>query len=614
MNRPIQVKAWMFWAAAVATGLMLSAAWPARGFTPLVFVAWVPLLWAEDYVYRRRKAAEASKVAGQGHAGHGGDAAQAGDVPVKPRRYHVFLYALTAFFVWNVLTTYWIWNSTPAAALAWVANALLMATVFWLYHVTARRLPSYSARGGVLIVYWLAFEYIHHVWDIAWPWLTLGNVFATQPAWVQWYEYTGTPGGSLWVLLVNMLFLAWCKATVSAAPKRERTIKAAAVCLAILLPVGGSMWRYTHYRSTGRQVETVVVQPNIDPYGEQYDIPPAEAVRRMLFLGEYALSPQTRFLVTPESMIQEYVWEHKLAYSPSVAAIQGFLDEYPGLSVVAGISTYSQLAPEDSATRGVRKRPGVLGGKTLYYLAHNTVMVIDTATGRAETPAAATSGITAETAVTASAQASASGSQAYTLPPYAQRPVFALRHKSKLTPAVEIMPLVDKIGFLEKWAIDLGGIVGTLGTDAEPKVFRSLRPGDTVRYADVICYESIFGDYVTGFCRNGAELLFISTNDGWWGDTPGHRQHAEYARLRAIENRRDIARSANTGISAFISQRGDVLQRTAYWEPAVIKHNMKTNRELTFYSRYGDILGRTFGPISLLLLLGSLVLRIVKRG
>ncbi len=582
----------MFWAAAAATGLMLAAAWPARGFTPLAFVAWVPLLWAEDYVYRRRKAVAGSTAAGQ-----------AGDAPVKPRRYRVFLYALTAFLIWNVLTTYWIWNSTPAAALAWVANALLMATVFWLYHVTTRRLPLHSARGGVLVVYWIAFEYIHHIWDIAWPWLTLGNVFATQPAWVQWYEYTGTSGGSLWVLLVNMLFLAWCKATVAAAPKRERTVKAVAVCLAILLPVGGSMWRYAHYRSAGRQVETVVVQPNIDPYGEQYDIPPVEAVRRMLFLGEYALGPQTRFLVTPESMIQEYVWEHKLANSPSVAEIRGFLNDYPGLSVVAGISTYSQLAPEDSATRGVRKRPGLYGHNTLYYLAHNTVMVIDTASA---VPSAVV-----PSAVSTDVSAAAPVSPQPALPSAAG---FRLRHKSKLTPAVEIMPLVDRIGFLEKWAIDLGGIVGTLGTDAEPEVFRSERPGDTVRYADVICYESIFGDYVTGFCRNGAELLFISTNDGWWGDTPGHRQHAEYARLRAIENRRDIARSANTGISAFISQRGDVLQRTAYWEPAVIKHNMKINRELTFYSRYGDILGRTFGPISLLLLLGGLVLRIVKRG
>jgi len=56
-----------------------------------------------------------------------------------------------------------------------------------------------------LIIFWLTFEYIHHNWELSWPWLTLGNVFATHPAWVQWYEYTGTTGGSLWVLLSNVI-------------------------------------------------------------------------------------------------------------------------------------------------------------------------------------------------------------------------------------------------------------------------------------------------------------------------------------------------------------------------------------------------------------------------
>lgn len=543
----------MFWVAALATGLMLSAAWPARGFTPLVFLALVPLLWAEDEVYRHRSC---------------------GGTGFRP----VFLYAFTAFLVWNILTTYWIWYSTPAAAMAWVANALIMATVFWLYHLTTRRWPSAGVRSVVLIVYWLAFEYIHHIWDIAWPWLTLGNVFATQPAWVQWYEYTGVEGGSVWVLAVNMLFLSWCKAVLAASSKREKNIKAVAVCLAILIPVGASMWRYFHYENQGRRVETVVVQPNIDPYGEQYDIPPVEAVQRMLFLSEYALGEQTRFVVTPESMIQEYVWEDALTYSPSIAEIHRFLADYPNLAVVAGISTYSKLSPEDSATRGVRKRPDLYNGGTLYYLANNTVMVIDsnTAVMRGEKP-------------------------------------FTYRHKSKLTPGVEIMPFVDKIGFLEKWAIDLGGIVGTLGIDPQPKVFRSMWPNDTVCYADIICYESIFGDYVTGFCRLGAELLFISTNDGWWGNTPGHRQHAEYARLRAIENRRDIARSANTGISGFITQRGDFCQKTDYWTPAVIKQDLQANRNLTFFSRYGDVLGRACCFFAPLLLLGGLVLRFIKR-
>ena len=115
-----------------------------------------------------------------------------------------------------------------------------------------------------------------------------------------------------------------------------------------------------------------------------------------------------------------------------------------------------------------------------------------------------------------------------------------------------------------------------------------------------ICYESAFGGYVSEFVRKGADLLFVSTNDGWWGDTPGYKQHFEFSKLRAIENRRCIARSANTGKSGFFNQKGDVLQATEYWKEDVIKATLKANTEKTFYSKHGDYLYRiamwmTFG-------------------
>ena len=112
---------------------------------------------------------------------------------------------------------------------------------------------------------------------------------------------------------------------------------------------------------------------------------------------------------------------------------------------------------------------------------------------------------------------------------------------------------------------------------------------------------------------NGANLLFIITNDGWWGHTPGHRQHFSMARLRAIELRRSIARSANTGISCFIDQRGDVYDATSYWEPAVISRDLNINRELTFYARMGDYIGRLSVFLTVLFSLISVVFGIRKR-
>ena len=80
--------------------------------------------------------------------------------------------------------------------------------------------------------------------------------------------------------------------------------------------------------------------------------------------------------------------------------------------------------------------------------------------------------------------------------------------------------------------------------------------------------------------------------DGWWGDTPGYHQHLSYASLRAIETRRSIARSANTGISALINQRGEILEQTEWWKPAYINGSLNLNNRQTVFVKYGDITGR----------------------
>ena len=111
------------------------------------------------------------------------------------------------------------------------------------------------------------------------------------------------------------------------------------------------------------------------------------------------------------------------------------------------------------------------------------------------------------------------------------------------------------------------------------------------------------------YVRNGAHFIGVITNDGWWRDTPGHKQHLHYAVLRAIENRRSIARSANTGISAFINQKGQILQPTNFWEQDVIRANLKANSTTTFYTQHGDYLGRTATWLSVLVFLAAWVKR-----
>ncbi|MFH1936578.1 MAG: apolipoprotein N-acyltransferase, partial [Bacteroidota bacterium] len=180
-------------------------------------------------------------------------------------------------------------------------------------------------------------------------------------------------------------------------------------------------------------------------------------------------------------------------------------------------------------------------------------------------------------------------------------------HKSKLTPGVEALPSFRGFKWLERFALDLGGTVGSLGTDDHRKVYATVK---AVPVSPIICYESVFGEFFAEFIKNGAEVMIIITNDGWWGNTPGHRQHFVFAHLRAIETRRGIARSANTGISAFIDQRGDTFDVTGYWVPAAIKGTLNANSAITFYVRHGDYIARIAVGLTAVLLVIALVFAI----
>ncbi|OQX99869.1 MAG: hypothetical protein B6I24_01405 [Bacteroidetes bacterium 4572_128] len=173
------------------------------------------------------------------------------------------------------------------------------------------------------------------------------------------------------------------------------------------------------------------------------------------------------------------------------------------------------------------------------------------------------------------------------------------------------MPFIKYLAFLEDFALDMGGTVGTLGKQKIRSVF--LSKNDEIKIAPVICYESIFGEFVTNYMKNGGNFICIITNDGWWSDSKAYKQHLSYARLRAIETRRSIARSANNGISAFINQKGEILKKTSWWKRNAIRFNINTNSKITFYTIWGDFIGRIFGFLAIILLLYLFVEYRIKR-
>lgn len=520
------------------SGLLLSIAWPANGCTYLIFVALVPLFFMEDYISR-------NKHAFVGFAG--------------------FLYSFPAFLTWNVLTTYWITNSTIGGAImAMVFNSIFMSTIFQLYFYTKHKLYKGKNAFFTLVIFWLSFEYIHLHWDITWTWLNLGNIFASTPKIIQWYEYTGTFGGSLWVFLSNILaFNIFKKILIKETHSKLFKIQLISLFITICFPVIFSLVVYYNYQDKGIDTEVVVIQPNIDPYNEQFELTPNQSVGRMIKLASTQATPNTQFIVTPESALQEYPWASDIPNTQSAKLIKAYLQTLPKAEFVAGMST-REILPDGVITKATKEHPFEKG---LFYENRTSAIMINDKSE--EVP---------------------------------------ISNKSKLVPGVEMMPFAKYLKFMDKLAIDMGGTTGSLGIDSIRNPLYSKK--NNLKVGTLICYESIFGEFVSEFVANGAELLFIITNDGWWGNTPGHRQHCKYAVLRAIETRKSIARSANTGISCFVNQRGDISQATPYWEPAAIKATLKANKILTVYVRYGDFIARGASFASVLVLLILLVFRI----
>ena len=517
------------------SGLLFALAWPSIGDSTLtICMAFFPLLWVEEQISKSGKA----------------------------RSLQVFFNAYVAFFVFNLLTTWWIYYASAwGAAMAIICNSLFMAIVFLLFHITKMKVGRKEGYIG-LIIYWIAFEYLHINWELSWTWLTLGNVFANDVGRVQWYEYTGVLGGSLYILVINLLFFFALKDLKGRSNIHFRYL---GIILFLLFGSGIVSRIILPEEKESEKLEVVIVQPNIDPYKEKFGgLSPSEQIDRMIGLAKEELTTSTDYLIFPETAIPEAHWEHEIEYLIITEEIRKLRTISPKLKTLIGSSSSVLYVPgqELSATANAfRDGSG-------YYDNYNSAIYIDSSKE------------------------------------------VQIHHKSKLVLGVEKLPFIRSIPLMKKLSINLGGTSGGLGSQESPSVFKS-KAENTV-LAPIICYESIYGEYVTEYSNKGANLFAIITNDGWWDDTPGYKQHLAYARLRAIENRRAIVRSANTGISAIINAKGEVIEQTKWWEQDVIKGEVALNNESTFYVRYGDYIGRIAAFVAPLLLLLTLVKKLNK--
>ena len=432
-----------------------------------------------------------------------------------------------AFVIWNLITTYWLMMASLAAGIAAIlANAVLMTIPLCIGKFAEKRFSSAWVVVLVQAFSWVGYEYFHHNWDLGWPWLTVGNAWANYPSLVSYISITGMLGISFWVLFTSaLLYRAWYH--------KQNTIRYAALSTLLIFPVLSFVVQLSKSSTQDEGQTTVtIVQPNFDSYHrfggyESQDV----ALDIALSVSDSARTSNTQLIIWPENSVDTYLRDRSL-YKQRIAD-----SAYAWNTDVLFGSGYEERYTDDLPTM-YRERAS--GAK---YNVFNVANYINTQ----------------------------NESQIY--------------KKRSLVPIVERMPFVHFLAAIDvfEW-VDWGKAAG-FGKGTEPVTFSNpsgfVTPG-------LVCYDSVFPGWVRQFVNEGANFLTVITNDGWWGNTSGHHQHFAYARLRAIEFDRWIARSANNGISGIIAPDGSIKMKTEYWERTGFTYNIGLRSSQTIYAAYGD--------------------------
>lgn len=481
-------------------GFIMYASWFPNGTTVLIFFGLIPFLWL----------------------------AQQNTI----NDFLLFAGLFAGFFLFHFFAGYWMYSSTvPGSLMAHLFNASYFAFVIWFWRFLFRKTAVETGKVFMLLSLWIAFEWLHQQWNLAWPWFTLGHVFAVKPNWVQWYAYTGVAGGTAWILLVNALLV---EMLIKLSQKKTSLAfkNMMGAMFIMLIPLLISIYSAPPSEKSNQYLRVAIVQPNIHPQREKFGGLSAEdQLERGLKLASSKITPETDLLVFPETMLVSKIDENQIEKDVLVSRLLLFLKKYPNLQIFSGAYTqrFSDWHLSDakySITDSVA------------YVLYNSALLIDTAQVQ-------------------------------------------IYHKNRLVPLVEQQPFAFIMKPIQDYIEKSGGLFGSYGKFNSSQI---MQLNNTATIKPLICFESAFSNYAAK--AKTANLIVLITNDGWWKQKGGYFQHLQLARIRAIENQRWIVRAANTGVSAVISPNGSITKSLDYNLQDVLIADVPLLQEDSFFVRF----------------------------
>jgi len=396
---------------------------------------------------------------------------------------------------------------------------------------------------------WTGFEYLSSLGQINFPWLFAGNTQTYNLNKIQFAEYTGMFGVSFWICLVSVLMYILYDEIKSSSWKMLSVKSLSLVIVLILLyfapDVFNSLRDAKKYSSelNPQTIKIGIVQPNVDPWvkwsGKQNDLI-TDYVNQIIEI--HNSSPGVKMIVLPETALPYYYRERH--FEDRYLTLKKLCDS---LDIPILIGTPDLVYYEDQVNAPDDAK--IMKSNGQKYDTYNTAVLFE---------------------------------------PGKEKDWYQKHQKVKLVIGSERMPYQEILPFTKKlveWGVGLSS--WQIGRDTN--VFDL--NGKAV-FSTAICYESVYPEFFSEFVKRGAQFCVIITNDGWWGKFFGTYQHNRFAVFRAIENRRWIARCANTGISGFIDPEGNMFDETEINVKANIVRDVNLIDEKTFFSLHGDLFSR----------------------
>lgn len=515
---------------AFLSGILLALSFPPLPFPMLAFIGFVPILFVFNEFENIK---------------------------------HKYLLLYVTFFLFHAGSNWWIgsWQdktdpflTASAIALA-IAHPFFFMIPFWAFFKAQEKYGKKSALW-LFPWFWVAFEWLHSLGEFSYPWLTLGNTQIYNIYWIQFIDITGVWGASFFVVLANIVILKFIISIRKAIELNEKLIKnklslsyLALLLLIIIIPIVYGYFKiksFDHDKllKTQKSINIGLIQPAIDPW-DKWEKGVIDQILMHIHISD-SLHKESQnsldLVIWSETAIPYYSFslnaEHRYEF------IEQWLQRN-NFSLQTGFSEAKLFTKEDKPPTANQ----LMSDTNVYYKMYNAAMMLNPYPFNEDNP--------------------------------------QLYQKMRLTPFAERFPYADNLQFAQNW-IKWGVGISDWGIGREQHNLTLNSKGKKIEVGSIICIESIYPGFVRNFTKKGAEILSVITNDAWYNYTVGPEQHYLISAVRAIENRRYIARCANSGITGFIKPTGETLSRAEPYKGVGIAASIPQLREKTTFVIYGD--------------------------